>query len=162
MKTNGFTLVEMLIAIGLAALFLPALVYVFSFSLGSANQGENYTQAYALAQEQMEVIYYLKENDLNWNWSSEPENTAVNEYYQPTKNGSGIWSLGSKTSSPLETNGHTITVQILPVKRTATGDITEDEGGIPDDTSRKIIVNVTWMEKSVPTQIDLVAYVSQH
>ena len=161
MKNKGFTLIELLIAMGLSALFLPALVFVFSFSLGAASQGESYTQAYALAQEHMEAIYYLKENSAEWNWQTQPANTiSTNEYYQPYK-AAGTWILGLITSSPQQDNGYTVTVKILPVIRnTATGDISDS--GEVDIYTREIIVNVSWKEKGEPTDIELVSYVSRH
>ena len=158
---GGFTLIELIIAVGLTALFIPALVFVFSFSLGSASQGESYTQAYALAQENMEAIYYLKENDLNWDWDSEPSNTMEGEFYQPEKTGSD-WILGSKTSSPIPTDGgYTITVKILPVNRLGMN-ISDDPWSALDPYTRKVVVNVSWNEKGIPTDIDLVSYVSRH
>src|SRR4030042_2338141 len=163
MKTNGFTLIELLIAIGLTALFLPALVFVFSFSLGSASQGENYTQAYALAQGNNETIYYLKENSSDWNWTLlSPLNTSSTEYYQPSKP-TGSWILGSKTPIPHEVDGYTTTVQIFQVERNiSTGNITEGQGDDIDPKTRKIVVNVAWKEKGEDTSIDLVSYVSRH
>jgi len=92
MKKKGFTLIEIIVAIGLAALILPALIIVFSFSIQSAGQGENFTKAYALAQKEMETIYGLKEQGgTAWDWVNTP--------------------LNSTTTTPL-TEGFTQTVQI--------------------------------------------------
>ena len=164
MKKNGFTLVEILIAIGLTALFLPALVFVFSLSLKSAGQGESYTQAYTIAQQQMEAIYYLKENDSGWKWEGESINNTIdgNDYYQPSLQADGSWNLGFKTDSPKEMDGHTATVKILRVYRDDDLNITEDTSWDIDDYTRKVIVNVAWKENGIPTEIDLVSYVSRH
>jgi prepilin-type N-terminal cleavage/methylation domain-containing protein len=159
-KSNGFTLIELLIAIGLSALFLPALVFVFSFSLSSASQGESYTQAYTLAQEKMEAVYYLKENELSWDWINLPDNNGVTDFYQPGIIG-GDWQLGSKTTSPAAEEGFITTVKILPVSRSG-GDISEESWSLPDPLTRKIIVKVSWKEKGVDTYIDLISYVSRH
>ena len=162
MEKNGFTLIELIIAIGLSALFLPALVFVFSFSLGAASQGESYTQAYAIAQENMEAIYFLKKNDTNWNWESAPVNTTnPDDYYQPYKT-SGKWNLGLITPSPQSKNGYTVTVKILPVYRDSDENITEDQSESTDPFTRKIIVYASWMEKGELTDIELVSYVSRH
>lgn len=158
----GFTLIELLFAIALSALFLPAMVFVFSFSLGAASQGESYTQAYAIAQENMEAIYYIKENDSNWDWNNTSINTSSSTYYQPEINGS-VWELGIQTSSPTEVNGYKATVEVLPVERdTATGNIVEAGSGSNDPSTREIIVTVTWNEKGEDTSIDLVSYVTKH
>ena len=163
MNKNGFTLVELLIAIGLTALFLPAMVFVFSFSLGAASQGESYTQAQALAQENMEAIYYLKENaESEWGWEdNNPVNTTDDQYYQPEKT-DGTWSLGTITTDPQEVNGYTSTVKILTVDRKTDGNIVEDDSQISDPTTRKIVVTVSWKEKGQLTKIDLVSYVTKH
>ncbi len=160
MNQKGFTLIELLFAIALSALFLPALVFVYSFSLGAASQGENYTQAYALAQEYMEAIYYIKKNSPNeWDWISKPENTLDGEYYQPYKSG-GVWVLGPKNPPPQEINGYNVFVEIKEIRRNEQGDI--DEAGNIDHKSRKIIITVKWKEKGNDTSIDLVSYVTKH
>lgn len=162
MKKNGFTLVELIIAIGLAALFIPALVNVFSFSLRSADQGRNYSQAYAVAQEQMEAIYYLKEFDPEWLWLPDsPANNSPADHYQLELVG-GEWQRGGKTSTLKEMDGYTSKVKILPVHRDSLGDIQDDPVYPLDPTSRKIIVTVSWKENGVPTEVELVSYVSRH
>ena len=161
MKKNGFTLIELLIAIGLMALFLPALVFVFSFSLKSAVQGESYTKAYTIAQQQMEAVYYLKSNEIGWDWEDSTINNTKdgNDYYQPQPQVDGTWVLGPKISSPQEINGYTSTVKILPVYRDNL-EIIDDSSYPEDPYTRKIIVNVSWKESGQTTKVDLVSYVS--
>lgn len=171
MNNKGFTLIELLFAIALSALFLPAMVFVFSFSLGAASQGESYTQAYSIAQEYMEAIFYLKDNaSSDWDWDNNTQLTSNSEYYQPS-NLSGNWMLGGKTSSPTSTNGYETIVQIF---KTCRDDIDGDEildiyPSDPDNTcvydddlTRKVVVKVTWNEKGEDTSIDLVSYVTKH
>ncbi len=160
MKINGFTLVELIIAIGLAAVFIPAIVFVYSFSLGSASGGESYTRAYALAQEQMEAVYYLKSGVIGWNWLDDSINTNPGEYYQPN-NLSGNWVLGAKTSAPASIDGYISTVEIYEVLRDGGGSIV-DGAGVKDEYTRKIKVRVSWKENGIPTGIDLISYVTNH
>jgi len=151
MKGKGFTLVELIIAIGLAAIFIPAIIYVFSFSFSSASQGEKYTQAYTIAQEQMEAVYFLKSSsDVNWDWVNSPADTILGiEYYQPKKSGLG-WTLGPKTTTPVEdSNGFTAKVEILP-------------GETSDLNSRTVVVKVAWKENGAPSDVSLVSYVTKH
>ena len=163
--SKGFTLIELIIAIGLMAIFIPSLIFVFSFSLGTSVQGESYTQAYTIAQEQMEAIYFLKDNDISWNWTDYPENNGEIDYYQPSQI-DGEWSLGlKKEGSPTITNGYAATVKIYPVIRNTSGDISEDTDdplNTVDPTSRKIVVDVSWKEKGEPTSIELVSYATKH
>ena len=142
MKNEGFTLIELIIAIGLAAIFIPAIVYVFSFSLGAAGQGEKYTQAYALAQEQMEIIYHLKDQGgTDWDWELTP----------PTS----LPALG-------EVDGFTRKIEISEVYRCGL-DICNDGTGLKDPFTRKITVSIGWIEKAPPAQeVKLESYVTQH
>jgi prepilin-type N-terminal cleavage/methylation domain-containing protein len=163
MNNKGFTLIELLFAIALSAIFLPAMVFVFSFSLGAASQGESYTQAYILAQEQMEAIYYIKENnpDNDWNWTlSSPVNTN-GDFYQLSKSGNE-WHLGLTTSSPTETDGYKTTVEIESVQRDGAGNIIGAGGPGGDPTSRMVTVTVSWNEKGEDTSIDLDSYVTKY
>lgn len=166
MRSKAFTLIELIVAIGLSALFLPAIIFVYSFSLGSASQGEKYTQAYALAQEQMEAIYYLKEYGDDWSWEDDSINTSSTEFYQLQKDGEG-WILGAKISEdtlPAEAvgyTGYTAIVEISGVKRNEDGLIAED-GTDTDHSTKEVKVTVSWLENGVPTDIDLTSYVSKH
>ena len=166
MRSKAFTLIELIVAIGLSALFLPAIIFVYSFSLGSASQGEKYTQAYALAQEQMEAIYYLKEYGDDWIWGDDSINTSSTEFYQLQKDGDG-WILGSKiseTTLPAEAvgyMGYTAIVEISGVQRNEDGLIVEG-GADTDHSTKEVKVTVSWLENGVPTNVDLTSYVSKH
>lgn len=167
MRSKGFTLIELIVAIGLSALFLPAIIFVYSFSLGSASQGEKYTQAYALAQEQMEAIYYLKEYGDDWIWGDDSINTGLTEFYQLQKDGDG-WVLGAKISEdtlPAEAvgyPGYTAIVEISGVQRNEEDGLIAEDGTEIDHSTKEVKVTVSWLENGVPTDINLTSYVSKH
>ncbi|MFH1971260.1 MAG: type II secretion system protein [Patescibacteria group bacterium] len=159
MREKGFSLVEIIIAIGLVAVFLPAIGAIFSLSIFSASQGEKYSQAYALAQEQMEAVYFLKNKaGSSWDWISTPANTLIGEYYQPYQT-NGIWQLGGKTVLPQETNGFNKKVEIFSVRRCG---LAICEMGVLDDYSRKINVFVSWQEKGEVSEIKMESYVTHY
>lgn len=153
---KGFTLIEIMLAVALAAVILPALIGTLGFSLQSSKQNENFTNAYALAQEQMEAVYTIRNRgDASWEWtSSSPENTSTGEYYQPHFS-SGKWLLGSKTSSPSENDGFTKKVEIIPVKRDALDVLSDDPWAMEDDNSRLVKVSVSWKENSEIQEVEL-------
>jgi prepilin-type N-terminal cleavage/methylation domain-containing protein len=151
---KGFTLIEIMFAIALSALILPALVYVLGFSLKTARQGEKYTFAYAHAQEQMEGIISIKRNDIAWDWESSSLNTGSGEYYQPVLL-SDSWQLGTKTTTPAEIGGFTKKVEIKEVKRDASGNISSDPWSISDNYSRLVSVTITWKESGETEEIKL-------
>jgi len=157
---NGFSLIEIMLTVALTAVILPAIVIVLSFSLRSAKEGEKYTKAYALSQEQMEGIYFLKGNTA-WDWEVTPENTAEGEYYQPQEIEDN-WQLGSKTTTPVETEGYTKKVEIKEVRRDVTGNISDDPWAIVDDYSRWISVYVAWKDNGLPVEVKIDSLVTKY
>ncbi len=160
---RGFTLIEIMLAIALSMVILPALVNVLGFSLTATKQGERYTKAYAMAQEQMEAIYDLKEKgDTNWDWTTKPVETSTGEYYQPALV-SGEWQLGAKTTTPAAINGFTKKVEIVCVKRDGSGNV--DNSGTCDDVnypSKLVTVYVEWEEKGQDERVEITSLVSEH
>ncbi len=158
----GFTLVEIIVAVALAAIFLPAIGKALSLALQSSSQGESFNQAYALGQEGTEAIMNLKNiGDSNWNWTTTPGNTGVGQYYQPNQS-AGVWVLGSVTSTPTVTKApFTRTVEINEVRRCGS-DICTNPGAPVDSTPRKIITTVNWLERGQPQKVVLTTYVSAH
>lgn len=160
MKGNnlGFTFVEIIVALGLAAILLPALGNAIAFSIRAASQGEKFTQAYALAQEGMEAIYYIKSNnDTNWAWSA---SSPADGIYQPSKSGS-IWVFGSPVTTPvISPLPFTRTVQVSSVNRDASGNIISS--GAQDPNTRFVRVVVSWPEPGGPQNVTLNSYVTNH
>lgn len=165
MKTSaGFTFIELLLAVIIAGIFLPALSRILSLSMRSSSQGEKYSQAYVLGQQGMEAVYALKSTaDANWDWTNTPINTTATTYYQPSET-AGVWSLGAITSNPIITQGSfTRTVQISAVNRCGIApDLTICPGGAPDATTRKIDVAVFWPEAGGNQTVTISSYVTQH
>ncbi|MFH0864175.1 MAG: type II secretion system protein [Candidatus Gottesmanbacteria bacterium] len=148
-KNNGFLLIEILIAIGLSAIFLPAIGLILSFGLNAASGSDKNSMANQLAQEGMEAIYYLKSNSSDWDWTSPDLDTVTGEYYQPIKD-SGDWQLGNITTSPI----------ITPDPFTRKIEI--EAGFSGDQYSRKINVYVTWPDKNGEQEVKLESYVTAH
>jgi type II secretory pathway pseudopilin PulG len=155
MNNKGFSLIEIILAIGLSVIFLPAIMIVFSVGLHTSKQGEEYTKAYALASEHMEAIYALKmAGDSAWDWTTTP----MAGIYQPYKS-AGKWLLGSTVSTPIKTDTiYTSTVTIANTQRCGTTPC--DSGGVVDTKTRKITVLVTWPDNIAGVR--LISYVTQH
>jgi type II secretory pathway pseudopilin PulG len=136
MNNKGFTFVEIMISIGLAAIMLPALAQALSFSIRVASQGEKFTQAYSLAQKEMETAYAQKSKD----WNS-------------------LVDSGS-TGFP-----YTLGVTITGVKRCGTKPnlVICNDLSKPDDLdTKKITVTVSWHEAGGDQIIKLESYVTRH
>ncbi|MDP3998942.1 MAG: type II secretion system protein [bacterium] len=162
MKNSGFSLIEIIVAIGLVAIFLPAVGLILSFSLKSSAQGENYSRAYRLAQEGMEAVIYLKsQNNPAWDWLSTPAPTSPLEYYQPQNTG-GIWQLGGKTTAPApDPLPFTRKIVIEEVRRCGLN-ICSDPVAPLDPNSRKITVFVSWPEADQTSEVRVDSYVTAH
>lgn len=159
---SGFSLIEIVIAVGLAAIFLPAVGFILSFALRSASGGENLSKAHRLNQEEMEVMVYLKaKNDVNWDWVTTPVNTAEGEYYQPSQVGA-VWQLGAKTKTPVVApEPFTRKVQINEVRRCGLVICGEPLSPV-DPYSRKITTYISWLENGQNTEVKFEAYVTAH
>ena len=157
---KGFTLIEIIISIGLAAIILPALFFVFSFSLTSASQGENFTKAYSLAQKDMESVFYMKDQGIDvWDWGDTSLNTGSGEYYQPNLV-AGSWELGDKKIViPEPVDGFTRKVEISDVGRCG---LNICDSGTYDGTTKKITVTIGWLEKGQDQEVKLESYVTEH
>ena len=155
LKINkGFTLLEIIVSMAIAALILPALGSVFTFALNSSSVGDKTTSANIKAQEQLEAIYYLKEKD----WDSVPVNTSSTAYYQLDKS-SGDWVLSAETTTPASVDGYVSTVQVFSVARDGAGNL-QATGTIDPDT-KKMVSKVTWVDKE-QEEVTLSSYVTKH
>lgn len=134
-RQAGFTFVEIIIALGLAAILLPALGQALSFSIRVATQGEKFSQAYNLAQQGMEQIYAQKSQ----NWSALANST---------------YTIGQYTRD--------ITIEsILRCGVPPAWDICPD--GNPDDgNTKKITVVVSWPETGGMQTASLSGYVTHY
>ncbi len=133
---NGFSLIEVLISIAVAVVILPAVVVLLSFGTLTSQQGENYTKAYTLAQQEMEKIYNLKKN-ADWDIS--------NLGYAPS---------GSTIEFP-------INVAISGVDRCGNFICPAGSPGINDKYTRRVIVTVSWKERGADQEIKLTSYVTK-
>lgn len=165
MKKSGFSLIEIIVAVGLAAIFLPAIGVMLSSALSSSIQGENFSKAYRLAQEGMEAVVYLKsQNAPSWDWINTPDNTTPGQYYQPTQTG-GIWQLGGKTTTLVVTpSPFTRKIEVTQICRDASRVLSDcnNPGASVDQYSRKITTYVSWPEKGQTQEAKLDAYVTAH
>lgn len=149
-KNLGQALIELLVAIGVAAIFLPALASGVVASRNGTSQEVQRLGATALLRQMEEATRTIREN----NWVS----FAVNGTYHPVVSGSS-WSLVSG-QSPLINNSYIEEMVISDVYRDNTGTITSS-GGTLDLSTKKIVSTVSWSNpfpSSVTSTIYLVRY----
>ncbi len=127
----GQSLIEILIALGLAALLLPALLTgLIASREGKAQEGQRLV-ATALLREAEEAVRSIREQ----NWS----NISSNGTYHPEISDSA-WIM-----SPLEENidGYIRKIEIGDASRNLSGNIIET-GGTLDTSTKKVATTVSW------------------
>ncbi|MBI3380278.1 hypothetical protein HY029_06000 [Candidatus Gottesmanbacteria bacterium] len=130
-KQKGQTIVEFLIAIGLASIFLPALLTGLVASREGKAQQTQRLEATTYLKEAEEAIRSVRET----NWSS----IAVNGTYHPVISGN-TWSLGSNSEV---VNGYTRKIVISDTQIGTNGNIVST-GGTIDPATKKIVSTVSW------------------
>lgn len=128
---KGQMLVEILLAIALTAIMLPALLTgLFSSKQGKAQQGQR-VQAVALMKEAEEVVRNVR----GQGWAM----FSVDGTYHPLISGN-TWAFASGSES---INGLTRTITVSDVYRDANGVVVES-GGTLDPSTKKVYIQVTW------------------
>lgn len=127
----GQSLVELLVAIGLLTLILPALFTGLAATRGGRVQQEQRLQATAHLKQTQEAVRSIAERG----WS----NVTTNGTYHPTiSNGQWILSSGIQGIS-----GFSLSVDIADTYRDSSGAIVES-GGTLDPSTKKVVSSVSW------------------
>ncbi len=147
-KQFGQTLVELLIAIGLTAILIPALLGAFAIARGGRAQLQQRTQALEYLQEAQEAVRIIDNN----NWTNLADGT-----FHPVISGT-TWALAAGS----ESIGTYFTRQIVigDVYRDTNGNIATS-GGTLDPSTKMITVSVSW---NVPfaTTVSSISYLTRH
>ncbi len=145
---RGQLLVEMLLAIAITAIMLPALLTgLFSSKQGKAQQGQR-VQAVALMKEAEEVVRNVR----GQGWSL----FSVNGTYHPLISGNN-WAFASGSET---VNGLTRTITVSDVYRDSNGAIV-DNGGTFDPSTKKVYIQVTWGQPYA-SSVDSTIYVTRY
>lgn len=129
---RGFTFIELMIAVGLVGIFVPAIVKALSFSLMEARQGEQFSKAWALAREGEEQ---------NMSWSSLVNGSTSDTSHLPY------------TRVVVVDDAYRCSGVIC---------FSADPGATKETTAKRVTVTVTWVEAGGSQNVTLNSYVTQH
>lgn len=151
MHKKGQSLIEILLAIGLSVIVLPALFLGFMAGRSGKEQQNQHLVAVPLLTEGQEAIKSLKER--SWTTLASYQNSTV---YHPVIN-NHYWLLqeGEETI-----NGFSRQIVLEPVFRNLDGQIVE-ESGVLDPSSRKAIITVSWQSPQ-PGSISSTLILTRH
>lgn len=128
---KGQTLIELLLAISLTAIFLPVLVNSLTTPREGRVQDSHRTEATLLEKEAFEAVRSVRERD--WN------EVSINGTYHPQIQGSRwILSAGAET-----TGDYTREVIISDTLRDGNGNIVAS-GGTADPSTKKVVIRISW------------------
>lgn len=128
---KGQSLVELLIAIGLATLILPALLTGLAAGRGGRAQQEQRLQATTYLKETQEAVRSIAERG----WSNIPANGS---YHAVISNGRYVLTSGAQA-----VEGFSISVDVSDAQRNSSGGIV-NSGGTVDPSTKKVVTTVSW------------------
>lgn len=142
----GNSLIEVIIAMGLLAVFGVAFLQLSLGSEQSGKRGEAQTVATAYARQGLEAVRSIGRQDFG--------QLAVGTHGIGT-NGN-VYTFSGSTNGA---NGYTRTITVAAVQRDS-GDAIVPSGGTNDDETRLVTSLVEWTEGSLPRQITLTTYLT--
>lgn len=146
--SKGQTIIELLVALAVASIFLPGLaVGIVASQNGKAQQGQR-SDAVTLLREGNEVVRMVREK--GWNAF------AIDGTYHPVLS-NGIWTL---QSGPETVRGFTRQIQIADVYRDTNGAIVQS-GGSVDPSTKKVTITVSW-GTPLPTSVSTMSYLTRY
>lgn len=128
---KGQSLVELLIAIGLATLILPALLTGLAAGRGGRAQQEQRLEASSYLKETQEAVRSIAQRG----WSNVQTNGT---YHTTISGGRFVFASGPQTI-----DGYSISVVIGDTYRDSSGAIASS-GGTVDPSTKKVTTNVSW------------------
>lgn len=146
-RNSGQMLVELLLAIGIASIFLPALITGLVASREGKAQQSQRMEAVALMKEAENVVKGVRDNG----WA----NFAVNGTYHPTISGT-TWSLASGDEI---VDGFTRQIAVSDVYRDSNGAIVTS-GGTLDPSTKRAVITVGW-NAPYASAVDSTMYLSR-
>lgn len=154
---KGFSIVELLITIGLAAILFPALLTGFVATRNGRAQGEERLQAIHLVEEAQEAVRVIRES--GWKTLTDANCTSLNPCYPEISESS--WKLNNGTD-PLS-GSFTRTITISDVSRDTNGVIVDPStpGATPDPSTKKILITVSW-GSPISASVNTTEYVTRY
>lgn len=146
-NNQGQLLVELLVALAMMAILIPAVTAGFIASRQGKAQERQRLEATALAREAGEAVRVVR--DAGWS------NVATSGTYHPEIIGT-TWILAS---GPVSVNGYTESVTIADVRRDGTGKIVES-GSTVDPSTKKITATVSW-GTPIPSSVSHSFYITR-
>lgn len=148
---KGQSLIELILAVGLLGILLPALsLGVLSSREGKAQQNQR-IQAVAMMREADEAVRNIRDNG----WTSFASTANAGPYHPVIS--ANTWTLASGSGT---VNGFTTQVVVSDVSRDGAGAIVAS-GGSDDPSTKKVVTTISWTTPFV-SNISQTNYLTRH
>lgn len=145
---SGSLMVELLVTLGISAIFFPALMAGLLATRDGRAQQEQRFVALSIIKESTEAVRVIREKG----WSF----VATNGTYHPVSTGT-TWGLANGAES---SNGFTHSITLEDAYRDVTGSIVES-GGTVDPSTKKVIYTVSWTTPQT-SSVSTIGYISRY
>jgi type II secretory pathway pseudopilin PulG len=149
---RGFSLIDIIIALGIASLLFFSIYELFIFSTRATYSRVNKTESLQFAEEGIEAVRTLR----NRGWDTYIGSKSVGTNYYLTLSGDQ-WTLGT-TPTALINSLFTRTIVFNNVNRDGSGNISTS--GTLDPDTKKVTVTVSWQERGNNRNLSLATYVT--
>lgn len=140
-RREGQSLIEILVAVSVAAIFIGGISFVISAALRSTSETETAQIASSLARNYLDSVRSVAESDWNAIYNLSGKGPSSQFHLVPSSGGYTI-SSGS-TSTVLSGKTFTRYFSVENVNRDGNGNITQS-GGADDFSAQKITAHVAW------------------
>jgi len=147
-EDKGESLVELLVAIGLASLLIPAILMGLMASRGGRAQQDQRVEAVSILKNAQEAVRSIGQQG----WAG----ISTNGTYHPVISGTS-WTL---SSGPTTSDGFTTTVIVTNAQRNSSGAIVVS-GGTEDASTKKVVTTVSWVTP-INSQVSATSYFSRN
>lgn len=153
MKKNGFTIIEILVAIAVIIAVFTAILGFFAFEARIAERGRMRLKAVSFAEEAMEAVRNFRDNT-TWEESTGISGLTMGIDYHPESSAIG-WNIVLEN----ETIDEFIRAIVFnEVYRDVNHNISGS--GTKDENTRKVAITVSWSDRQGSAEEILVTYIT--
>lgn len=150
-RSGGFGLVEVVVAVSIAAFSIVVVWQVYALFLGLSLSNSSLFQASFLAEEGIEAVKFMRDESWTTNIATLSEDVPYTLVFTGT-----AWET---TTAPALIDGQFDRKVVLTgVERDASGDITSS--GSPDSNTKKVTVTVSWVKDNATSTKEITTYVT--
>ncbi len=152
MKQGGFTIVEIIVVVGVIIAAFTAILGFFVFEAKIAERGRTRLEAISFIEESIEAVRNFRDNT---SWASTGIGTlGIGSDYHPASSSTG-WDIISGNET---INGFTRNIVFDRVYRDVNDNISGS--GVEDSNTRKVTVTISWTDRQGSANEDLVTYIT--